>query len=201
MQVHGVIHVGAHMGEEHEAYQAAGVKDVLWIEGDPAVAKRLKRLLGGIDGYRFSNSLVTNEDGGLVEFMIANNEQSSSILALGTHSKSHPEVEYVKTKVLPSRTIDSLIWDEWKAGAYVYRNMINLDVQGAELLALEGTANTLGDVDYVYCEVNTKEVYVNCARMGQIDAYLRDFRRVETKMTRHDWGDAFYIRKSIMGRR
>lgn len=201
MQIHGVIHVGAHLGEEHGAYEAAGIKDVLWVEGDPDVFKKLKKQLGSVELYRFAKAIVCDRDHSEVTFRVANNEQSSSILELGTHSSSHPEVEYVKERTLPTRTIDSLIWDEWKAGEYVYRNMMNLDIQGAELLALQGASATLGDIDYVYCEVNTNEVYVDCAQMSQIDAFLRDFRRVETKMTKHAWGDAVYIRKSIMGRR
>ena len=47
----------------------------------------------------------------------------------------------------------------------------------------------------IYTEVNTKYIYENCALMTEIDEYLGtfNFHRVETKMTKHGWGDALYI--------
>jgi hypothetical protein len=35
MRITGVVHVGAHTGQEVEAYEACGIEHVLWIEADP----------------------------------------------------------------------------------------------------------------------------------------------------------------------
>ena len=48
-------------------------------------------------------------------------------------------------------------------------NFLNLDIQGAELLALRGIEDNLKFIDYIYTEVNTGEVYKNCAKVYEID--------------------------------
>ena len=40
-----VVHVGAHLGQEAEAYRGMGATRVIWIEGDPDIYKRLVRCL------------------------------------------------------------------------------------------------------------------------------------------------------------
>ena len=55
----------------------------------------------------------------------------------------------------------------------------------------------LDKVDYIYSEVNEKELYIGCALIPQLDEYLSGFgfKRVETKMCGNTgWGDALYIK-------
>ena len=77
-------------------------------------------------------------------------------------------------------------------------DFINIDIQGAELLALKGFEEGLKHIKYVYTEVNTGEVYKNCAKLDELDAFLldRNFERKEINMTRCEWGDAFYVKIS-----
>ena len=75
-------------------------------------------------------------------------------------------------------------------------NFLNLDIQGAELLALKGFGDLLVGIDYIYTEVNETDIYKDCALIGEIDQYLSDFERVETAMTEFKWGDALYRRKN-----
>ena len=81
---------------------------------------------------------------------------------------------------------------------------MNVDLQGAELRALEGAARTLEGVRYVYTEVNREPLYEGCALVGDLDRFLgeRDFQRVVTKWTGAHWGDALYVRGGVSpGRR
>jgi hypothetical protein len=49
-------------------------------------------------------------------------------------------------------------------------------------------------------EVNKDQVYVGCTQIGEIDEILSDFKRVETFWVGNQgWGDALYIRKTILG--
>jgi hypothetical protein len=76
-------------------------------------------------------------------------------------------------------------------------NFLNLDIQGVELKALKGMEEYLNTVDYIYTEVNTDYVYVDCCLMSELDEYLGGFgfKRVETSMCGNTgWGDAFYIK-------
>ena len=76
-------------------------------------------------------------------------------------------------------------------------NFLNLDIQGAELLALKGFLKGLEKIEYVYTEVNSGEVYKDCAKIEELDFFLKEynFERVETNMTQYEWGDAFYRKK------
>jgi hypothetical protein len=58
----------------------------------------------------------------------------------------------------------------------------------------------LNKVDYIYTEVNSDYVYKDCALIQELDEYLLKFglHRVETSWTDCKWGDAFYIKKTIM---
>ena len=74
-----------------------------------------------------------------------------------------------------------------------------LDIQGAELLALEGAEEILTKIDYIYLEVNTKELYENGAKLEDVEHYLDkfNFKRQTMYMTPHGWGDAFYVRTTF----
>jgi len=78
-------------------------------------------------------------------------------------------------------------------------DVANLDIQGAELMALRGAEKILAGVRAVYTEVNTKELYVGCAQLGEIDEFLgaRGFVRVALKVLTHGWGDGLYVRKEF----
>ena len=99
-------------------------------------------------------------------------------------------------KLLKLKKIDTF-FEEEDFSPYDY-NFLNLDIQGAELLALKGMKNSLEKINYIYTEVNSAEVYKKCAQIEELDEYLSEFgfKRVETKMTPYEWGDAFYIRNN-----
>lgn len=73
---------------------------------------------------------------------------------------------------------------------------MNLDIQGAELLALKGADDILNNIDYIYTEINIKEIYENCCLLHQVDDYLKSFGfiRIIINITHYGWGDAFYIK-------
>lgn len=75
-------------------------------------------------------------------------------------------------------------------------NFLNLDIQGAELMALKGFGDLLHKIDYIYSEVNQEELYKDCALIQDLDNYLSKYRfkRVISTMTQFGWGDAFYIK-------
>lgn len=190
--VTGVLHVGAHEGEEADAYDALGYTPVYWVEADANTCKKLEKNVAHRPGHHVLNA-VCAEKSGLVTFHHANNGQSSSILELGTHATEHPEVVYVGENEMLASTVDELaflglIGDE--------ANFVNLDVQGAELMVLKGAIEFLQHVDYIYTEVNKKELYVGCVLLPELDRWLRmrGFNRFETEMTPHGWGDALYMK-------
>jgi FkbM family methyltransferase len=188
----GVIHCGGHFGQEAPAYHAHGLK-VIWIEAIRDVYKQLCRNVLKYTGTISINACVSDKDGDIVDFNISNNDgQSSSMLEFGTHTIEHPGIVFTEKTRLHTARVDTLLKDR-KIQPHEY-DFVNLDIQGAELLALKGM--DLTHIRYVYIEVNERELYKGCPLLPEIDAYLKhfDLHRVETKMTNWGWGDAFYIR-------
>lgn len=140
------------------------------------------------------NALITDKNEEDVQFNISNNIQSSSILEFGTHSEEHPWVVYTDKVLKKSITVDTFFEkNDLDASKY---NFWNFDIQGAELIALKGATKSLQYVKALYLEVNEKELYKGCALIYEIDDFLskHNFKRVLTKITRHGWGDALYLK-------
>ena len=189
--------MGAHQAEELPLYISLGVEKVIWIEASPEIFKTLEQFVSKFPKQKAYNYLVSNVDEQEHKFYITNNGQSSSLLELGKHKIFHPEIHVTYMVVLKSKKGDTLIEDnKINMGDY---NFLNLDIQGAELLALQGLENNLKFIDYIYTEVNTGEVYKNCAKVYEIDEFLKKhgFERVEIAMTSWEWGDAFYIKEKL----
>jgi hypothetical protein len=119
---------------------------------------------------------------------------------LEEHLKEHPHVFETTRIKLETIRVEQLL-DEWSNNTeFKMPNFVNLDIQGAELKALKGFGNYLEQVDYVYSEINTKCLYKNCALLPEMNEFLeqKGFRMVEIKHTQHGWGDAFYMRQSLL---
>jgi FkbM family methyltransferase len=193
IQIHGVLHVGAHECEELDFYTQTlhlTPSDVVWIDAIQEKVEQSKAR--GIPNVY--QAVVTDEDNKQVSFKITNNVQSSSILEFGTHAQEHPHVVFVSQRTLPTTTLNTFFnthgFDKTKYDFW------NFDIQGAELFALRGASELLPHAKAIYLEVNTNEVYKGCAKIDEIDSFLgeRGFRRVLTNITQHGWGDALYVR-------
>jgi len=190
----GIIHIGAHELEEMGQYLSRGVSKIVWVEGNPDLVSRNAHRVDGISQKLF-HGLVYSEDGKEVEFNITNNLQSSSILKFGKHKEYHPHVDFVESRKMSTTRVDSLL-EKNKINPDEF-DFVNLDIQGVELQALKGFGKYLDNVEYIYTEVNSGEVYKNNDSIEDLDSFLEGFgfERVETEMTPFEWGDAFYIRK------
>ena len=77
-------------------------------------------------------------------------------------------------------------------------DFLNFDIQGVELRALQSMEKYLTHIKYIYTEVNTEQVYKDCAQINEIDTFLQDhgFERKETRIYKQfGWVDALYIKK------
>ncbi len=194
---HGVIHVGAHEGTEIGTYQAMGVQKVLFVEANPVVFERLQANIAGVPNVQAVNCAVSNENG-TVNLRVTSIDQSSSILQLKRHLELYPNIQETHQVEVQSRTIDTLL-EELQLNPYDF-NILNIDIQGAELLALQGAANWLKYVAGINTEVNYEELYDGCVLIDQLDEFLEKhgFQRVAT-ITHHPyWGDAFYVKKPLI---
>src|SRR5690606_3026296 len=139
-----------HIGEEAEAYHRCGITQVAWIEANPELIAPLEAHLAGY-GHRVIQALVSDCDAQYRHFYVTNNKQSSSLLELKKHQEHYPQITVEHSVPLFTRSLDSLA-KEFALQGY---NFLNLDIQGAELLALRGARTLLSEVEYIYTEVNT----------------------------------------------
>lgn len=188
-----IFHVGAHICQEYAKYNACGASKIFWVEGNSDLVEKNILKLPQPQNV-IIEAVVSEFDDQKVNFNISNNQQSSSILNLGIHKKLFPSIHYVDSIVKSTKKLDTLYKNYCND---IDIDLLNLDIQGAELLALKGFSKNLHKVNAVYTEINTESVYENCALVEDLDSFLENFgfKRMETKMWRdHPWGDAFYLK-------
>ena len=187
----GAIHIGAFHGEEKPWYNENGISPIVWVEANPEYERVLK------DKYPDDIVIISgvgNENKTSI-FNIANNGQSSSFLKMGTHLEQHPSVFFIDTINIEIKPMKQIIHEN-SIDINKY-NFLNVDVQGYELEVLKGFEDIINNMDYVYLEVNTNYLYLDCPLIDEIDTYLDSYnlKRVETFITPNEWGDALYIKK------
>jgi FkbM family methyltransferase len=188
-----ILHVGAHEGEEMTEYRNYWTPEIYWIEAQPEKAREVARLASGSKD-KVIEAAVWDVDDAELQLNIMNNTQSSSLLNLGTHTKEHPDVEFSHSITVYTKRLETLIPEDFNP------EFIALDIQGAELHALRGFGNRIENVKWIYTEVNREYLYDGCCLIGDLDAYLSkfDFKRVATRWTRNNWGDALYVRRGTL---
>jgi len=185
--VSGVIHVGAHFGEEYLSYISAGIYNIHFFEASNRTFSRLKFQVGCSPCYNFALGAVESKSTMYVE--TSNQGQSNSLLKPLLHSKQYPQITFDETEEVTVRPLDSFNIKGC--------NFLNIDVQGFELEVLKGSEQSLPDINYIYSEVNRAETYENCAQIGEMDGFLsrHGFKRVETIWAGGIWGDALWVKQ------
>lgn len=186
----GVIHVGMHKAEEYPIYKSSGVEKIIFIEANRDLAHSWKNEDENCHVVHAAISDKVEE----VEFNITNNEESSSILELGDHSSIYPHIVNVKKVKMKTATLDIIAKKlEFDNSAF---NILNLDIQGAELKALKGIENW-NFFEAIFTEINYREMYRGCALEPELTSFLNEkgFVKVEEVNTGCGWGDALYIKK------
>ncbi len=171
----GVLHLGAHLGQERDRYAHRDLP-VVWVEAHPIFHKRLLANISGYDKQQALCGVLAEVDGREVRFgrSATMNGASSSMFDFGADAHAlWPDQELEMTERLPLTTVtlDSLLaqhdidpadYDFWV-----------LDVQGAELLALQGAAHSLRSCRALLTEASTVEVYRSGSRWPELRDHLQ----------------------------
>jgi len=176
LKIGGVLHIGAHFGEENGVYNDLGIQKRIFFEPLSSNFQVLKNNIG--ESHTLVNIALGNDNKKiLMNVETANSGQSSSIL--------NETTEDVEMKRLDDLDMDLSGF-----------NFINIDVQGYELEVFKGAEKTLHNIDYIMSEINRDEVYQNCARIEQLINFLSPygFELVEQTWDGGTWGDGFFIK-------
>jgi FkbM family methyltransferase len=189
MNIKGVVHIGAHFGEENTLYNNLNIKNKIFFEPVLSIFNRL--VTNVTDGSTLVNKAVGNENKKIwMNIETANEGQSSSILNPKLHLQQYPHIQFTSKE-----EVDMIRLDDFIQNKEDY-NFINADVQGYELEALKGAANLLNNIDYIIAEINRDEVYENCAKIDEMIEFLapHGFKLVEENWEGGTWGDGFFIK-------
>ena len=191
LQINGVIHVGAHYGQEYGDYVKQGIKHMVFFEPLALAYAKLIETLGNNKNAVAFKLALGNKVGQVAMYVeTANKGMSSSVLKPELHLKYSPTITFDKREMVEIDKLDNI-----RLNRSLY-NMINIDVQGYELQVFKGATETLKNIDIIYAEVNFEELYHGCVHVEQLDSYLRKFGfvRVFTDTAHKSWGDALYLK-------
>ena len=205
IQLNGVIHVGAHRGEEINEYGDLGAKTVIWVEANPEVFDEMCIMLtnaeANIDSHAFQYAAST-EDHGTAEFnryygpdaghLVGNKGCSSLLKAEGRFEEWYKDTIEVETI-----TIDTLLEEE---GFNVEDfQLLNMDVQGAELMVLKGSKKVLDNVKWITTEATWEDPdYIDNVMYDELKSFLESKGFVETQIIPHaeNWGDVLFVKET-----
>jgi FkbM family methyltransferase len=185
----GVLHIGAHIGQESETYSRSG-KRVLWVEAIPEVHKELVTNLQHLHNQSAMNVLLGDVEK-LVDFNVAENRgESSSVFEFSKTSRFG--VRMSETLSLQMRRLDSILTPSEVRNFYSHWV---IDVQGAELLVLKGSGSLLHECMSLDVEVSTYETYQGGAQLGEILKHLEEFGFIPVwKFAENSHGNLLFIR-------
>ena len=171
--ISGVILVGANLGQERRYYWLIGV-DVLWIEPMREIYERMVDNISCYPRQRAINALLGARTGDEVTFGIANNNcGSSSILPMAEHAEIFPDVFYVEQRKLTTSTLPTMLRENSiLIGDY---QALTLDVEGSELLILQGAGDLLKRFQYIKCEVADFPARTGTPSVDELDELLMGY--------------------------
>ena len=190
MDIRGVIHIGAHHGQEHYLYKQNNIKNVIYFEPLESNFKTLKNNIK--DDAILYNFALGNDEKTIEMFVESDNQgQSSSILEPMLHTKQYPNIVFDKKEQVIMKKLDNF---DCNLESY---NFINIDVQGYELEVFKGSSKTLNNIDYIIAEINRDELYKDCAKVDELKEFLGQygFELVEESWDGGTWGDGLFIKK------
>jgi FkbM family methyltransferase len=196
----GIVHVGAHAAQEMQEYLTLEPKLIVWVEADPVIFAELEKAIPplvrlGPPSQLCLNALVGARDDEVILFHRFSNRGASSSIFRATPLLQKTWLDVVETgEVVPltSHRLDSLLSKENLKPDDI--DVLIFDIQGSELLALNGSGEFLKAARFVEVEVSQDSIYDGAPLAPDVDAFLRaaDFEQ----MTEVPWhGDVVYRRR------
>jgi FkbM family methyltransferase len=190
--------VGAHLGKEvPRLLDTGGVSKIFLFEPNPRVIKSLKvRMLRYRKYTQIIKAAVSNKNGSSI-FYETNRDASSSMLKV-----SELAYKSYKIKVNDIYKVKTIKLDTFVMQTNHQPDVLWIDVQGAEMMVLEGAKNILRDVELIYLEISIwTPLYENGALMNEIEKLLNlyDFKlsQLGTDLL-NGTGNAIYIKKTAL---
>lgn len=192
----GVLHVGAHEAEEFKEYERNGFADsnpIIWVEAQSELCAKLRSRLDPTKN-KIYRAVAWNKSDQELTFHITSKSASSSLFELGEHKEMYPDIDVEMSTTVRTSRLDEVL------DAQDVFDFVVLDIQGAELQALQGLGERIAQVKWIFTEISRKELYKGATQFHDLEKFLEGngYKRVFTAWDRKaGWGDALYVRKEI----
>lgn len=190
LNIKGVLHIGAHYGQENKVYEELQIENRIFFE---PLSNNFRKLSENVDSKFTLINKALGDFNGEVEMYVEkeNSGQSSSVLKPSLHLVQYPNITFQDKERVEIARLDDIEFDRESF------NFINIDVQGYELEVFKGASETLKSVDYIMTELNIEELYEGGARYRDVEKFLAGygFKIVETDWAGFTWGDGFFIKE------
>jgi FkbM family methyltransferase len=189
LNIKGVIHIGAHYGQEDHFYRDKNIKNVMYFE---PLTKNFKILESNVPKDRILHKMAlgNEEKKMLMNVESSNSGMSSSLLTPKHHLIQYPHILFNETEEVDVKKLDNI---EFNREDY---NFINIDVQGFELEVFKGAEETLNNIDYIISEINNTHLYEGGALIEDLKIFLSNynFKLIEENWAGETWGDGFFMK-------
>ena len=190
------VHVGAHLAQEREAYEALGLSEVLWIEASTQIyqdlVRRLAQPTGAKTRHTAVNAFASDNAGEQLKLRHFSNDGASNSIFSATPVFRETWPSVIETGVAEAVTTDTLDRIA-EAQGFAAADLIAADVQGAELMVLKGATKLLGTAKAVIVEVSMHPYYDGGVLQPEVRDFLRSRGFVEVRRPpKH--GDQLYLR-------
>lgn len=146
LEIQGLIHIGAHYGQEYEIYQKLNIVNLVFFEPLTKNFEIIKSHVG--ENVKLFHKALGNENKRIKMYVeSANNGMSSSVLQPKKHLEQYPEIIFDREEIVEMVRLDDILEDKQNY------NFLTIDVQGYELEVLKGSRQTLKNINYILTEV------------------------------------------------
>ena len=178
----GVVHVGAHQGEEVPVFRRFGFRDVLLIEANPQHASTLQARFASDPGVAVVASAIGDRTGTadlLLHRSRRGGTESASLFPMQALQEIVPTITTASAIQVPITTLDDILG--LRAEGMDRYNLLVVDVQGAESLVFRGARAFVDGCDAIVTEVNLVPLYAG----GKLEAELLEELRAMGFEPRH----------------
>jgi len=190
---YNVIDAGAHAGWDTKFLASITHGNVYAFEPVPTLYEELIENTNGLQNVVHLPLAVSTHSGNVEMFVSGGaSDGSSSLLPPKEHLETNPDVTFGH-----SIMVQAVTFDQWMKSSGVEKvEFLWLDLQGMELSVLQASPMLMRDVQVIYTEVATRELYTGQAMYQELKSWLelQGFILKKENLAYEFAGDALFVR-------